>query len=352
MTKDKHSTQNLDERSQKLLKLLVERYILEGEPVSSGKLAAEQSIALSSATVRNIMQDLEQAGFLHSPHTSAGRVPTPQGYRFFIDSLLRCNPVTEEELSQLKKQIAPDMSTKGLLQSTSKLLSQVTHLTGIITFPKHRQRQLKHIELLPLSEHRVLAILVLNERDVENRIIYTDQAYSKELLKKASEFFNTYFTDKPFDDELKRALLASMKQDRADMDAILRATIQVAEQTVAAKEQQDHYFIEGEGHLLKLVKEQDLARVHSLFDIFSEKQAMMGLLDQCLKAEGIRIFIGEESLHPALVDCSVVTAPYKVDGLVVGVLGVIGPTRMSYDKVIPVVDVTARLLSAALKEED
>lgn len=342
------SQETVDDRAQQLLKLLIERFIAEGQPVASSKLAKEKSVSLSSASVRNIMVELEAAGYLHSPHTSAGRVPTRLGYRFFVDSLLNAQNLEQFDIQSLRDEIKPDLSMPSLIHNTTRLLSNITKMAGIVTLPKRQQVKLQHIEFLPLSGNRILCILVLNERDVENRIIHAKKPYTQAELQTAANFLNTHFSGQLFTQELRNNLLSAMRQDQQDMHALLSAAIDAAENTVSEKTKED-YVLEGHGHLLGLASHGDIQGLRSLFDAFSQKQDILHLLDQCFHADGLQIFIGEESGYDALGDCSVVTAPYHADGQIIGALAVIGPTRMAYDKVIPIVDVTAKLLSQALK---
>jgi heat-inducible transcriptional repressor len=335
-------------RARHLLKVLVEHYIEAGEPVGSRTLSRDRELDLSPATIRNVMSDLEELGYIQSPHTSAGRVPTVRGYRFFVDSLLTVQPLEEGELTRLRRSLAPGGSTQEVLEVASDLLSAVTRMAGVVTLPRSREDSLRHVEFLPLSGNRVLAILVVNEEHVENRIIHTVREYSAAELEQAGNYLNRHFAGKGLED-VRRQLVHEMREAREHLDRIMLAAIDMAEKSFGPVPDAGDYVLAGQTNLMDF---RDLAgsveRLRLLFDAFNQKRELLHLLDQCAGAQGVQIFIGEESGYEVLDGCSVVTAPYSLDGRILGVLGVIGPTRMAYERVIPIVDATARLLGAAL----
>ncbi len=338
------------QRAQQILKILVERYIQEGNPVGSRTLAEEYALGLSPATIRNILGDLEELGYLVSPHTSAGRIPTERGYRFFVDSLLTVRPVNTADFAKLQNELDPDLMTPHLLQSASTLLSSITHLTGIVSFPRRDRIELRQIEFLPLSANRVLVIFVLNNREVQNRIIYTDRCYSQSELQQAANYLNAHYSGKELL-LIRKELLDDMQNDRAHLAKLIEVAIDVANKAFAdAEQEQKDFVMTGQNHLVQCTQEGNLERLRLLFEAFTCKQDILNLLDHSLEAEGVQIFIGKETGHDALNECSIVTASYSVEGQLVGSLGVIGPTRMAYDRVISAVDVTAKLLSSALNQ--
>lgn len=338
----------LTERAQYLFKALVERHIRDGQPVGSRTLARDSKLNLSPATIRNVMADLEELGLIQSPHTSAGRVPTAQGYRFFVDSLLTIKPLDEGELRSLKAQFEQGEDPSRLLSAASSLLSDITSLAGVVMLPRREQVALRQIEFLALSDSRVLVILVVNEREVQNRIIHTTRRYSSSELTQAANFINEHFAGRTLR-EVRNRLIKQMQADREDMDRLMRSALEMAQQAFSEDENEDDYLMAGETNLMSYAEMSDMKRLRQLFEAFGTKRDILHLLDQSLAADGLQIFIGNEAGHEALDVCSVVTSPYTVGDQVVGVLGVIGPTRMAYGRVIPIVDVTARLLGAALK---
>lgn len=346
-----HVSQELSERAQHMLKVLIDRYIRDGQPVGSRTLARDANLDLSPATIRNVMADLEELGFVCSPHTSAGRVPTVQGYRFFVDSLVKVRPLREKTVEELRSQLNTDLSDHVLIETASGLLSGVTHLAGIVTIPRREHAAFKHVEFLPLSEKRVLAILVLNDAEVQNRILRVEKDYSAAELQAASNFLNEQFAGRDLS-AVRESLVREMRETRADMNRMMMTAIQMADQVLEASVNDEDYVIAGQTNLMQIEEFCNVDRLRQLFDVFNHKREILHLLDQCVHGEGIQIFIGEESGYQTLDECSMVTAPYSVDGKVMGVLGVIGPTRMAYERVIPVVDITARLLGAALNPRD
>ncbi|MFT6010286.1 MAG: heat-inducible transcriptional repressor [Candidatus Azotimanducaceae bacterium] len=340
---------HISAKAQMVLKSLVERYIADGLPVGSKTLAAESKVSVSSATVRNIMADLEDKGYVSSPHTSAGRIPTDQGYRFFVDSLLDMAPLGSQDLEQMQRQLDPDWSTRQLVQSTSSILSNITQMAGLVSIPRRDQVTLRHVEFLSLNGTRVLVILVLADHEVQNRIIYTNEAYTEIQLKEASNYINQLFTGRSLG-RIRKQLITSMKSDRENLDGLMRTTLEVAEKAFEQEEEEEagSYVMAGQENLVEISPGQPLEDIRNLFKAFSLKGDILHLLDRCLEGDGVQLFIGQESGYELLDECSVVISPYRLDGQLLGVLGVIGPVRMAYQRVIPVVDATARLLSAVL----
>lgn len=343
------SKSKINERSQHILKALVSLYIRDGQPVGSKTIVEESSVHLSSATIRNILADLEECGFLTSPYTSSGRVPTDLAYRFFVDSILQVQPSYQHAGLDQIQQLDPDASEQELVETASSIISQVTQLAGIVTIPKREQVTLRHIEFLPLSSNRILVILVLNEQEVQNLIIYTEREYSLSELQQASNFLIAHYAGMNLLD-VRRALLDAMHCDQDSIENIMRNVFSLAEKTFQRK--YENYVMAGESNLFDMAEEKGVKHLRSLFDAFSQKEDILHLLDRCLQTQGIQIFIGKESGHEALDGCSLVTAPYTLQGKVLGVLGVIGPTRMDYERVITAVDITSRLLSAALEDKN
>jgi heat-inducible transcriptional repressor len=328
--------------------MLIERYIREGQPVGSKTLANDVSIPLSSATIRNIMSDLEERGFLAAPHTSAGRIPTPQGLRFFVESLLTFNPLAPHEVRTVQEQLNNGIGTEDLFEVASGLLSDITQLVGVVSTPHCEYQLLRWVEFLPLSGQRVLVILVLNEQEVQNRVIRTEWAYTASELEQAAHYLNSVFSGKDLL-EIKSALLALLQHERENLDRLMRTAIEVADKAFEERKIKNNCVLAGENNLWAF-KPLNSRQLCKLFEAFAEKQGILHLLNECIGASGIRIFIGEEAKTLGFEECSVVVSPYSLDGQVVGALGVIGPTRMPYQKVIPLVDVTAKLLSSALNQ--
>ncbi len=344
--------EGLSERARSLLRVLVESYIRDGQPVGSRALSRDSGLNLSSATIRNVMADLEELGFVASPHTSAGRVPTDKGYRFFVDTLLRvrgldagADPEIELEIQRMLG--SHGESSKALAAAASQLLSSVTCLAGVVTLPSAQQASISQVEFVGLSENRVLAVLVLSDREVQNRIIQLERYYSPDELKRAANFLNEKFRGRPLP-QVRQEILRELSETREHMNQIMLDAITVAQHVFEGDEQPLEYVIAGETNLMGVAELSSVEKLRRLFEAFNEKRDFLHLLDQSLRAEGIQIFIGHESGYQILDDCSVVTAPYSLGEQVVGVLGVIGPTRMAYERIIPIVDVTAKLLSAAL----
>ena len=337
----------LSERAQILLKVLVERYIAEGQPVGSRTLSRYSGLELSPASIRNVMADLEEMGFVASPHTSAGRIPTPRGYRFFVDSLLTVRTLDRAEIDQAVAQLSGDQPQR-LMQSASHLLSDLTRFAGVVMAPRRRSSAFRHLEFLRLSERRILLIIVTPEGDVQNRILFTERAYSPSELAEAANFINQHCVGCDFD-QVKERLRDELERLRDDMTQLLTKAVEAGNEALSQKS--DEYVLSGEHNLLHV---QDLssnvASLRRLFDLFEQRTSLLQLLEMGSRAQGVQIYIGGESGLVPLDECSVVTAPYEVDGEVLGTVGVIGPTRMAYERVIPIVEITARLLSNAMAQ--
>ena len=339
----------LSERSIHLLHALIERYIRDGNPVGSKLLSRDSALSLSSASIRNIMAELEEAGYIRSPHTSAGRVPTDLGYRLFVDSVVTASTTMETEFAdKISAGFEREREPGKLLESASNLLSSMTHQAGLVMIPHATSVSFRQVEFLPLSDRRVLAILVLNEKEVQNRIVHVDRDYSESELQQAAAYINYHYSGRDVN-AVRAVLLDSMEQDKSEIDAIMQTAIDVANKALDGIDQREaDYVVAGQANLLDQ-KLDDMVRLKELFEAFQQKKDILHLMERCATGQGMQIFIGEESGCHVLDDFSIVTATYESDSRQVGVLGVIGPTRMEYERVIPMVDVTARLLSAALK---
>ncbi len=340
------STQ-LPERSLHLFKALVEHFIRDGQPVGSRTLARDSRMELSPATIRNVMADLEDLGLLQSAHTSAGRVPTVKGYRLFIDSLLRVASLDEEEVRQIADELESGQNLNALMERVSSTLSEVTKLAGVVTLPRAEQEALKHLEFVSLSDNRVLVILVVSENEIQNRIIHTAKHYTPAELQQASNFLNQVFAGKDLP-TIRAKILKELESMKTNVNQLMQTAIEIAQQAFVEGDTRQDYVLSGQTNLMDVAELCDMEKLKKLFDSFNQKKDVLHLLEQAIKADGVQIFIGEESGYEVFDDCSVVTSPYEVDGEIIGVLGVIGPTRMNYEKVIPIVDVTARMLGSAL----
>ncbi|GAA5181119.1 heat-inducible transcriptional repressor HrcA [Niveibacterium umoris] len=338
--------QSLDQRAQILLKALVERYIADGQPVGSRALSKSSGLELSPATIRNVMADLEEFGLVASPHTSAGRVPTAKGYRLFVDSLLTVQPLQHDQLRELEHQLQPDQPQR-VITAASHLLSELTRFAGVVVTARKTATRIRQLEFVGLSDRRILLIIVTQSGDVQNRILLTQRPYSTDELTRATNFLNQHFAGLEFD-EIRDRIREELVQLREDMSDLMSAAIS-AGQEAFTESSGSSYVLSGERNLLEVEElSSNMGRLRDLFRLFEQKTGLLQLLDVSRNAQGMQIFIGGESGIAPLDDCTVVTAPFKVDGQVVGSLGVIGPTRMAYERVIPIVDITARLLSSAL----
>ncbi|MES9946014.1 MAG: heat-inducible transcriptional repressor HrcA [gamma proteobacterium symbiont of Ctena orbiculata] len=350
MEKKSVSDTVVNERAQHFLKALIERYIRDGQPVGSRTLAKDTGLDLSPATIRNVMADLEEMGLVSSPHTSAGRIPTITGYRMFIDSLLTVQNLNKQEVEKIRKELLLGGEGSGdVLKSASKLLSGVTHMAGVVTLIRRDKNNFRQIEFLPLSDRRVLAILVTEDGEVHNRILHTHRDFTRAELDQAANFLNKSFAGHDME-MVRQRVLQQLNEARDHFDQVMTQALTMAGELVNASESKEDFVIAGQTNLMEFEELSGLEQLRKLFDAFTEKREILHLLDQFLDAEGVQIFIGEESGYQLLNGCSVVTAPYQVNEEVVGVLGVIGPTRMNYERVIPVVDITAKILGAVLKK--
>jgi heat-inducible transcriptional repressor len=336
----------LDERARTLLKTLVERYIAECQPVGSRTLSRASGLELSPATIRNVMADLEELGFIASPHTSAGRIPTARGYRLFVDTMLTARQPLHIE-TEVREQLRPDQPQRVIAQA-AQMLSHLSSFVGVVTSPR-KPSVFRHIEFLRLSERRVLVILVSPDGDVQNRVIYTAQDYTQSQLIEATNYLNEHYGGLTLD-EVRERLKREIEQLRSEIAQLMQAAIDAGSEAVA--ESQEDVVISGERNLLQVTDfGNDMTSLRRLFDLFEQKTQLMRLLEVSSRAEGVRIFIGGESRVVPYEELSVVSAPYEVDGQIVGTLGVIGPTRMAYDRMIQIVDITSRLVSNALSQK-
>ena len=335
----------LDERARTLLKTLIERYVADGQPVGSRALSRLSGLELSPATIRNVMADLEDMGFVASPHTSAGRVPTPRGYRFFVDTLLTLKPLEEQQTSIIEGQLRGGDPQRAL-QTAAQLLSSLSQFAGVVLTPR-RSSTFKQLEFVRISDRRVLLIIVTPEGDVQNRILLTQSAFTQSQLTQAANMLNEHFAGLSFG-EARIRLHTELRQLREDISALMEAAVQAGSEVEA---EADPVVVSGERNLLGISDlATDVATLRRLFDLFEHKTRLIHLLDTSIGAHGVQIYIGGESQLVPMDEMSMVVAPYEVDGKVVGTLGVVGPTRMAYERVIPIVDITARLLSNALSQ--
>lgn len=342
---------NLNERSQQLMKNLVERYIADGQPVGSKTLSSDTSLSVSPATIRNVMKQLEDLGLIRSPHTSAGRVPTELGYRFYVDTMLNVQPMKQPRVKAIQAELLKKAGgNQQLVQKASSLLSEMTQMAGVVMTAKQDAVCLRQIEFLPLDGNQVLAILVVNNKEVQNRIITTERRYSESELTRAANYLTRTFSGKQIQ-EMAAALHKELINTQSEVNQLMELMVKVSG-SIEGSGKDDALLVEGQSNLIGGSGLDSMDKLKRLFDAFSEKRDIAHLLEGCSKGDGVQIFIGQESGYEPLGDCSVVTAPYSVDGDTVGVLGVIGPTRMNYERIVPVVDVTARLVGAALSQEE
>jgi heat-inducible transcriptional repressor len=341
----------LDARARQLLRTLISQYIADGQPVGSRTLAKNSGLDVSPATIRNVMADLEEIGLLAAPHTSAGRVPTAQGYRVFVDSLLELKPLEEIQIEQMRRELPSQAPTQDLLTGVSSLLSDVTHFVGVVTVPKREEFPFRHIDFVALGGNRVLVILVFADNEVQNRVIVTQHVYSPSELEQVANFLNANYAGLRMA-EIRERLKREMRETSQRLHQLMVAAADVTQQAFPDRDadQGGDMLVAGQINLMDSQGLADMDRLRDLFEAFQRKRDLLVLLESCSRAEGVRLFIGEESGFDALDNYSVVTAPYGVEGRVLGVLGVIGPTRMAYQRVIPVVQATAQILSGALNQ--
>lgn len=337
---------DLDPRARQLLRTLIARHIHDGEPVGSQTLARHSGLEVSPATIRNILADLEDSGFLSSPHASAGRVPTAQGYRVFVDSLLQFKPLREAEVARLRSGLAAGEGTQSLLGSASELVSAMTRFVGVVSVPRRERFAFRYIDFVTVDAQRVMAILVFSDNEVQNRLIQTRRSYEPAELERVANYLNANFAGMALAD-IRAALVRDMRAARHEMENVLAQTVELAEQALSGGD--EDMVVSGQSHLIGLQDLSDLERLRELFEAFARKREILQLLERTADAPGVRIFIGEETGLAPLEGVSLVTASYGADGQVLGVLGAIGPTRMSYERVIPVVQAAAGVLGAALE---
>lgn len=346
--------ENLNTRQELLLKALIESFISDGQPVGSSKLSKTPDIGISSATIRNVFVDLEDLGYIYSPHKSAGRVPTELAYRMFVDKMIKVQPVNNTLIKKLKLNLTQDNERKHIVQNTNEILSNITGLAGIISLPTHAKMELKQIDFLQLSDNKILAILINKNNNVENKIINLDKNYSSSELQEAANYLNSIISGQSIH-HIRKILLNELDDMRRDMNSIMSSAITFGKKLFLDaddKQKNDDLLVSGQTRLMNCKELSDIDKLKTLFEAFSEKNNILHLLDKSISSDGVKIFIGAESGYNVLDDCSVISAPYKFDNDVVGVLGVIGPKRMAYDTVIPIVDITAKLLTEALKSSN
>jgi heat-inducible transcriptional repressor len=338
----------LDERAKTLMKALVERYIADGQPVGSRTLSRASGLDLSPATIRNVMADLEELGLIASPHTSAGRIPTARGYRLFVDTMLTAKPRDWSESPKIESTQLPHDQPQRVIANAAQLLSNLSNFVGVVTAPR-KASVFHHIEFMRLSDRRVLVILVAPDGDVQNRVIFTAQDYSQSQLIEASNYLTSHYAGLTIE-QVRERLKTEVDALRGEIAALMQAAVQAGSEAIA--DSQEQVVISGERKLLTVQDfSSDMGSLRKLFDIFEQKTQLMRLLEVSSRAEGVRIYIGGESMVVPFEELSVVSAPYEVDGQVVGTLGVIGPTRMAYDRMIQIVDITSRLVTNALSQK-
>ncbi|MDA9086560.1 heat-inducible transcriptional repressor HrcA [Methylophilaceae bacterium] len=334
----------IDTRTQHLLKTLINHHIVDGQPVGSKTLTASSGLELSSASIRNIMKDLEDAGFISSPHTSAGRVPTQKGYRFFVDSLVTMKSPNKSDLDMLQNSLNTS-NTKELINITADTLSSLTNFAGVVMLPKAKKISFKHIEFLNLSKTRILVIIVTSDGSVQNRVLDTQEEYDQSTLIEASNFFNEHYKDLDIN-LIKEKIIEELSTMKKNMTSLMSAAVELS----INPKLDENLILAGQRNLLDTVDlSQNVKSIKKIIELFEKKTSLLQLLEKSHHSSGMQIFIGEESGYQALDECSIVTAPYQSDGEIIGILGVIGPTRMAYERVIPIVDITAKMLSKSIK---
>ncbi len=340
----------LNERAQYLLKALIHCYVQEGVPVGSKTLAETAGLNISTATIRNVMANLDSMGLVSAPHTSAGRVPTNRGFRMYVDSMLEYRPVEEQIRAKLRRSLHADQDKDSLINTANNLLSEITQMAGVITIPKVGVLNLRRIEFLPLPDRKILAILVVNEKDVQNRILHVERDYTQDELLKISNYLNQHFMGQDIF-KIRKRLMEELQTARSNVDQMMAAAVELASQALKPSEEREPYRVHGEANLIRFNESDNASQLQQLFQVFQSKRDMLSLLDRCIQADDTQVFIGAEVGLEGLEDFTVISAPYGSEGNPLGVLGVIGPTRMEYGKVISTVDITARLLSLALGQE-
>ena len=342
---------SLNDRAENVLKNLVETYIEQGQPVGSRTLSKLPALGVSPATVRNVMSDLEELGLITAPHTSAGRIPTSQGYRLFVDSMVRASNITQQAVAQLSEKFDKETDPEALLAHASDVLSELTQFAGVVVLPNQSVTRFHQLEFLPLSADRILAILVTEDGRVQNRVLNVQADFKENELIEAANFFNHRYKGSTLE-EVRRKLIQDMQKDNDEMHrlnqtAMMAASAIISEEDAVGKGKKE-VVLSGEQKLLDVPDLCQIETLQKLFDAFKTKRDLLNLLDRSMKADGVSVFIGEESGYSALGECSVIASPYEIEGKIIGTLGVIGPTRMAYNDVISVVDITAKLLGKSL----
>ncbi len=342
---------DLSPREAALLKTLVETYISDGQPVGSKTLVDTCGLDVSSATIRNVMKDLETLGYIASPYTSAGRIPTESGYRVFVDSMINIKPLKPELLQQYESSfdVSRINNSSELLKSASQAISNITKLAGVISLPRQHDALIQQVEFIKLTGQRALVVLVMEDGDVQNKIIRLDRKYSKSEFTKAANYLSEHYAGLSIQ-TASRGVRAELEEMQDQMDTLMAEIIKLGTQSFSADDG-DELVTAGETHLMSYDELSDIKQLKELFEAFNTKRDILHILDKCSDASGVKIFIGHESGYSVLDHCSIVTAPYELANGQVGVLGVIGPTRIAYDKVIPIVDVTTQILSKALNSD-
>jgi heat-inducible transcriptional repressor len=357
MARSPHPDDPLDPRARQLLRTLISRYIRDGEPVGSQTLARHAGLDVSSATIRNILGDLEEIGLLSSPHASAGRVPTAQGYRMFVDSLLQVRPLPDSEMARLRQELPAGSGTQALLGNASELLSAMSHFVGVVSVPRRGQFAFRHIDFVPLEGGRVLAILVFADNDVQNRVIQARRSYDAGELERVANYLNRNFAGRTLA-EIRASLVQELRRARDEMAGLLAHSVELAEQALAPEAADaplppgllgEDVMLAGQTRLMGVQDMADVERLRELFEAYARKREILQLLERTAHAPGVRIFICEETGMAQLEGLSLFTATYAAGDRPLGVLGVIGPSRMAYDRVIPVVQAAAEALGAALR---
>ena len=339
----------LDTRARRLLRALIAQYIRDGQPVGSRTLARQSGLDVSPATIRNVLADLEEIGLVAAPHTSAGRIPTTQGYRVFVDSLLEVKPLAEPELTRLRAELNPSAGTQDLLNSVSGLLSAATQFVGLVTVPRREAFAFRHIDFVALDGRRVLVILVFTDHEVQNRVIEMARPYTPSELEQVANYLNAHYAGLSLE-QIRNRLVTELDEARTAMNSSMQETIEMAGAALDIGAGED-VVLTGQTNLMGLHEMANLERLRDLFEAFNRKRELLQLMERCIHARGVRLFIGEESGLSPLDQCSLIAAPYGTGGQVLGVLGVIGPTRMAYERVIPMVQAAAQLRSGALNRD-
>ena len=340
-----------ENRADIILKNIVQLYVRDGQPIGSTKLANKIDLSVSSATIRNVMADLEANGLITSPHTSAGRIPTAKGYRLFVDSYVRAAPLNKKTIASLSDEFLDESDPDVLIKKASNALSQMTEFAGVVMIPNQNIARFRQIEFMPLSANRVLSILVTEDGRVQNRVITLSRDYKESELVEAANYFNHLYSGSNLSD-VREKLIDDIQLDNEEMHRITKNAMEIAKKALVDEEDnQADVMLSGEQKLLDVPDLCQIETLQKLFNVFKTKQDLLDLLDRSMKTDGVNIYIGEESGYGSLDDCSIVTKTYEAEGEVIGTLGVIGPTRMVYSEVVSVVDVTAKLLSNALSQK-